>query len=234
MITRLADLPPTRLTSEQALTIVSLHSLMPGAYERKRSQVAGADAKALLDPVRMQLWRRFRIPRPWTVKQLAEDLGTKANSLYHHIRVMEEAELIQQAGTVAEGRMVERLYSAKPASTPPAASDDPLDRAAFYATLLDVTKLEVQSAVLDQTGPHADAASRTDVNVFYVDVHTTEARYREFNHRLAKLVDDFIREAPAASSADEDGKLLGDDWRTVSMTCALRMAPLPDWWSTQR
>src|SRR5262245_46354904 len=53
--------------------------------------------KALSDPLRLRIIERMvtRIDEPWTVKELAAELGVPPTRLYHHVDLLLERELIR-------------------------------------------------------------------------------------------------------------------------------------------
>jgi DNA-binding transcriptional ArsR family regulator len=68
--------------------------------------------KALSDPVRLRILETM-VSRPhesWTVKRLAEALGTGPTKLYHHVGILEERGLIRIAGTRVVSGIIETRY----------------------------------------------------------------------------------------------------------------------------
>jgi DNA-binding transcriptional ArsR family regulator len=65
--------------------------------------------KVLAHPLRMRIIEALRA-REGSPKQVAEVLGTKPTRLYHHFAALEQAKLIQLAGTRQRRGVVERLY----------------------------------------------------------------------------------------------------------------------------
>jgi DNA-binding transcriptional ArsR family regulator len=79
--------------------------------------------KALSHPLRMRIIEALRT-QEGSPKQVAEVLGTKPTRLYHHFATLEQAKLIELAGTRQRRGVVERLYR-------PAAQMFVVDRALF-------------------------------------------------------------------------------------------------------
>ncbi|HVG60686.1 MAG TPA: helix-turn-helix domain-containing protein [Hyalangium sp.] len=65
--------------------------------------------KVLAHPLRMRIIEALR-SRASSPKQVAEVLGTKPTRLYHHFATLEQAKLIELAGTRQRRGVVERLY----------------------------------------------------------------------------------------------------------------------------
>ena len=65
--------------------------------------------KVLAHPLRMRIIEALRT-REGSPKQVADVLGTKPTRLYHHFAALEQAKLIELAGTRQRRGVVERLY----------------------------------------------------------------------------------------------------------------------------
>jgi len=65
---------------------------------------------ALSSPMRLELVGLFTEPGPLSISDMAERLGRPATSLYHHVRVLEEAGVLRRAGTRPKGKRFETLY----------------------------------------------------------------------------------------------------------------------------
>lgn len=106
--------------------------------------------RAFSDPTRVRI-RETLGSGPKTVRQLGDELGVNPNRLYYHLRILEEAELIEVTGTVAEGRMVEKVYGAAGGSFGnELPGDDPAERITFFHSLLDATKADLTDVILEQ------------------------------------------------------------------------------------
>lgn len=75
--------------------------------ENERLAVAGAD------PLRIRIDHALRYPgRQLTAKELGERLNVAPNTLYYHLRKMEEVGLVKVVEERPAGRMTERVYAA--------------------------------------------------------------------------------------------------------------------------
>jgi DNA-binding transcriptional ArsR family regulator len=68
--------------------------------------------KALSDPLRLRILELMvqDTDSPWTVKRIAGALGVGPTKLYHHIRILEENDLIRPAGQQLVRGIVETSY----------------------------------------------------------------------------------------------------------------------------
>jgi DNA-binding IclR family transcriptional regulator len=68
--------------------------------------------KALSDPIRLRILEAMvqAADESWTVKRIANALGVGPTKLYHHIRILEETELIRPAGQQLVRGIVETSY----------------------------------------------------------------------------------------------------------------------------
>ena len=71
-----------------------------------------ASLKALSDPLRLRVLHLLMAhsQRSWTVKEIAAELDQPATKLYHHIKLLEQAELIRDVETRVVSGIVEHRY----------------------------------------------------------------------------------------------------------------------------
>lgn len=62
-----------------------------------RGSAGTADLRALANAVRLEMLTLLR-GREWTMSELAEELGLRKGSISYHLRVLERASLVRQAG----------------------------------------------------------------------------------------------------------------------------------------
>jgi len=75
------------------------------------SEAAGTTLHtALASPMRLELVGLFSEAGSLSISDMAERLGRPATSLYHHVRVLEDAGVLRQAGTRPKGKRFETLY----------------------------------------------------------------------------------------------------------------------------
>jgi DNA-binding transcriptional ArsR family regulator len=70
--------------------------------------------KAIGDPLRMRMLQLMMvaISRTWSVKEVAAELGQPVTKLYHHIKLLESAELIKDVESRIVSGIVEHRYRA--------------------------------------------------------------------------------------------------------------------------
>lgn len=66
-------------------------------------------AKAIADPLRLQIIEVL-LPKPLTVKQIADKLGLTPSKLYYHVNILEEHEIIRLVDTTIHGNIIEKHY----------------------------------------------------------------------------------------------------------------------------
>lgn len=114
------------------------------------TEASAASRRALSDAVRVRLWEQL-LSGEATAKQLGSCLGLKPNRLYYHLRILEEAGLVEVVETVWSGRTAERVYAATHRGvSSKLAEAAPQERAMFFASLLDATKADLVEVVLAQ------------------------------------------------------------------------------------
>jgi DNA-binding transcriptional ArsR family regulator len=71
-----------------------------------------ASLKALSDPLRLKVLHLLMAhsQRSWTVKEIAAELGQPATKLYHHVKLLEKADLIGDVETRMVSGIVEHRY----------------------------------------------------------------------------------------------------------------------------
>jgi predicted transcriptional regulator len=70
--------------------------------------------KALASPLRLEIIGLFTGPDALAITDMAARMGRPAGSLYHHVGILEDAGLLQRAGTRPKGKRYEALF--KPAA----------------------------------------------------------------------------------------------------------------------
>src|SRR5947208_11516200 len=68
--------------------------------------------RAVADPARFQILGLLqRTGSGMTAKELAERMGKDTNRLYYHLRILEDADLIESTESRPAGRMLERVFT---------------------------------------------------------------------------------------------------------------------------
>ncbi|MEO8470225.1 MAG: winged helix-turn-helix domain-containing protein [Chloroflexota bacterium] len=157
--------------------------------------------KALADPVRIRILEAMcsHPIQDWTVKHIAKALGTGPTKLYHHIRILEERELIHPSGQQLVRGIVETSYRT-------AQLELRLDRAFLSSTsdevrstahaallsVFDLARQDLEAAVqgglvaADGVGPLAGPFILTRTLI-----RTTHARSIELRERMQSLLHEY-------------------------------------------
>lgn len=169
--------------------------------------------KALGDALRLQILEVMgrRIRHGWSVKELADAIGTSQTKLYHHVNLLEERGLLRVAGTQVVSGIVERRYQ-------PSARGFRLDRSLVSGAdggtaigqLLDVAVAETRRQVLDSIARGAidpsDEAPGRRLLLFRNRLRLRPDRVEAFTERLQALMD--AEDAGEEPGAVEHGLLI--------------------------
>jgi DNA-binding transcriptional ArsR family regulator len=153
--------------------------------------------KALGDALRLQLLEVMgrRIRHGWSVKELADAIGTSQTKLYHHVNLLEERGLLRVAGTQVVSGIVERRYQ-------PAARGFRLDKSLVAGAsggtaigqLLDVAVEATRSQIMDSIARGAidpsDATPGRRLLLFRNRLRLRPDRVEAFTERLQALMDE--------------------------------------------
>lgn len=157
----------------------------------------------------------------WTAKEIAAELGLGPNSLYHHLRVLEDAALIQKAGTRSPGRMVETTYRLTTGLDQQMRWELDGNLALLFAGLLEAAKADVQESVYE-VARRVEAGEKLLWETVLVEAPafvTTGQEAAEFRKRLEGMLTEF-RDRAKALPHDADGLT------TLKFTYALRERPV--------
>ena len=137
--------------------------------------------RALADPLRIrQLEAMWFGPR--SVKELAEAVGLPPDRLYYHLRLLEQAAVIEVSGyRPLPGGKVERLYQRAEAE-PPDDESSPEEIATFLGAVLDATKADITAAYMAK----ADG-QRREVAVTRGALRLTDEGLAELHRMLNEL-----------------------------------------------
>lgn len=73
-------------------------------------QLTPDQSRALASPLRLEVVGLFSRGARLSIADMAEHMGVRAGSLYHHVRILEGAGLLRQAGTRRKGKRDEALF----------------------------------------------------------------------------------------------------------------------------
>ena len=154
--------------------------------ENDRLAVAGAD------PLRIRIDHALRYPaRQLTAKELAARLGVTPNSLYYHLRKMEEVGLVKVVEERPAGRVTERVYAADEymVQLDPA---KPEQLAALCKSLIALA----QTRVIDATYRYAEDPNNTVMPIVTSPaLVTSKAEAEAFKKRVNDLQMEFRQRA---------------------------------------
>ncbi len=153
--------------------------------------------KALGDALRLQILEVMgrRIRHGWSVKELADAIGTSQTRLYHHVNLLEQRGLLRVAETQVVSGIVERRYQ-------PSARGFRLDRSLVSGTeggtaigrLLDVAVAETRRQILDSIARGAiDPSDETPGRRLLLlrnRLRLRPDRVNAFSERLQALMDE--------------------------------------------
>lgn len=163
--------------------------------------------RAVSDPLRVQIVELL-IVQDLTVKQVAEKLGLAPSKLYYHFATLEKLGLIEVAKTRMVANMLEKVYRSRAdvLDVDPSlfrftkeGDNEPFTMA--IASMIDATRediirsLQARQFQLEQGAP--EKSRRFIIN--RVISRIPEARVKEFQERLVKLLQEFERENDASA-----------------------------------
>jgi DNA-binding transcriptional ArsR family regulator len=160
--------------------------------------------KALSDPLRLRILEAMvqAADEPWTVKRIAKALGVGPTKLYHHIRILEDSELIRPAGQQLVRGIVETSYRI-------AQLQLRLDRSLLASgaaevrssteqaitSIFDLARRDLERALAAGLVVPGEGQDPKRVSILQRGlVKTTPERAAEFRDRLAALLAEFSSE----------------------------------------
>jgi DNA-binding transcriptional ArsR family regulator len=170
----------------------------------------------LVHRVRGPLLRHLRTPH--SAAELAAELDVPVTRLYHHLKVLESAGLIEVVATRRVGAALERRYRtvARSFQVGPDAVRDTQDLARSLASVMDATRADLVGAV--------ESGVVEDVAVWSLRLRLAEQDRLELVHRLDALFAEFRKRAAATSDAEESAMF------AISFPTENPTAPIePDW-----
>lgn len=175
------------------------HSLHSEAMEKLRK--AGSDA------TRLRIYDLLNRRSEWTAKELSRELGVNPNSLYYHLRIMEDAGLISVVRTQVAGRMAERVYAATDPKRVTWDKKDPLQLSAYLAATLEAGKVCAEDAIYEMARDlEVDENDKHNTIVYWgaPSIGTTPDEVREFHQRLQGLLKEFRERAKDKAGEEVD------------------------------
>jgi DNA-binding transcriptional ArsR family regulator len=148
-----------------------------------------AQFKALGDPVRARILRLVQF-RTLTAKQLATELGSSPGAIGHHLKVLEDAGLVQVVARRLINNLTVAKYYARSATTfildfpPQLTGDTPQE-----LLLLDEARDELLAAL------PAIRAGNLLLDAYFPHRKLSRERMISYLERLQRFIDDFLAEA---------------------------------------
>lgn len=170
--------------------------LTDGAPQPEVVELESTDPlEELVHRVRGPLLRRLRTPH--SAAELADELDVPVTRLYHHLKVLESAGLIEVVATRRVGAALERRYRAVARSfrVGPEAVRDTQDLARSLASVLDSTRADLVAAV--------ESGAVDDVAVWSLRLRLAERDRVEMVERLDALLAEFRNRATESTGAAE-------------------------------
>jgi predicted ArsR family transcriptional regulator len=156
-------------------------------------------------PVRSALM--FRLDRPRSAAELAEEMGVPVTRLYHHLNRLERLGFIAVVATRRSGAKTERRYRTVASGfrlDPEAVRrSDPHRFAKWLAALFDVARNELVHEI--EIGSIDPIELRGLSTIGITELALTDAQRAEFVQRMKELLDSYeTANADATDRADDD------------------------------
>lgn len=193
----------------------------------KSNKLMAAKRRALSDPLRLKMWEHLRIPRLWTIAELANKVRAPSVQVLYNLKVLENAGLVEMDDTAPSG--LGNVYRGKHEDVNEwGVASDPVERAQFAAAWFDAAKSDVEQAIYEQAQQVQAGQRVSGLNWGRATLQTSAKGLVEFNNRLLALIEEF-----ANNSVRVHKELKGSppsDWTSVAVTFAICESPLPEWW----
>lgn len=180
--------------------------------------------KAAGDPIRQRVMDLFYDGGDWTAKELATVLGLGVNGLYYHLRILEDAQLVELGSGRPSPSGMEKSYVLAANLHCDWQFDEELVR--MYAAMLEGVKYDMTEAVYEAAQEVADHPDLTPAPAAHVRNHsfvTSRLEIAEFYVRLESLIGEFRQRAEALDQVLTSSPL----GRAMKLTYALRERPAP-------
>jgi predicted ArsR family transcriptional regulator len=170
--------------------------LTDGAPQPDVAELESTDPlEELVHRVRGPLLRRLRSPH--SAAELAAELDVPVTRLYHHLKVLEAAGLIDVVATRRVGAALERRYRtvARSFRVGPESVRDTQDLARSLASVMDSTRADLVAAV--------EAGAAEDVAIWSLRLRLAEPDRIELVERLNALLTEFRDRSTEETGTDE-------------------------------
>jgi len=151
----------------------------------RRITVSIDQIKAMASPVRAQIIAVLLAEGDRSISEIAAQLGRRPDSLYHHVRIMEQSGLIEPAGHRTVGRNREALYRASAdAFTVDRGSTDPN----YQNAICQLMRQHAREAVDQLEAAYADPDQREAVFFETLNVRLSPEKQAAFRADLAEIL----------------------------------------------
>jgi DNA-binding transcriptional ArsR family regulator len=159
-----------------------------------------AQLTALTSPRRQDLLDRLAAAGPSSVREVAAGIGMAPSAVYHHLRRLERAHLVVEAGSRRVGRRVERIYRAvAPRMRLLKALGDPAHRKTMRRVVAALCRQMDRDFALAAPRPDAKTAgARRNLGFFRLVAAPGAKDLARVNAHLAAIAEILWRAAPPA------------------------------------
>ncbi|MCP4572821.1 MAG: helix-turn-helix domain-containing protein [bacterium] len=171
---------------------------------------------ALASPLRLEILGLFTHGDALAIADMAALMGRKAGSLYHHVGILEKADLLERVGTRPKGKRHEALFGLTAGRfevDAPADQDEAIDHAVkAMASAFRMTERDLEAALRDR----AARQEGRDRNMYAARLHmrASPKLLAAINEHLSAIED--LLQADAAGEAEPS-----TDAEHLSLTIAL-------------
>lgn len=177
--------------------------------------------EVLYNPIRYRLFKKM-YPRPRSVKELADEIGISANTLYHHVRLLQKHGLIRLADARVVGNKIERLYglAARRFRITEDLKSAPILRSSSMAIgdLQEIFDEISQSYLAEENGEFGDKETLVS-SIQQLTGRLTLEQAQEFNERIQKQIFELL--GPQKAQPTEDARYYGSYFLFVPMSDAV-------------
>lgn len=171
---------------------------------------------AVASPLRLEVLGLFVSEDPLSISDMAVLMNRTPGSLYHHVRILEEAGFLKKTGTRPKGKRHEALYlptaSRFEYDTSSGEEDAIVNAVKLMATGFRMAERDLEAALRSENRPME--GSESDFYAFRVHLRASPERLTQINKHMNAVLD-LLK--PNEKSSSE----FGPDDQHVSLTLAL-------------
>lgn len=171
---------------------------------------------AVASPLRLEILGLFISEDPLAISDMAPMMNRTAGSLYHHVRILEEAGFLKQSGTRPKGKRHEALY--RPTASrfefdTSSGEEDVISGAVkAMATSFRMAERDLEAALRSENQPLE--GPDPDFYAFRVHLRASPELLAKINHHMNAVLELLTPDEQTSSK-------LGPDDQHVSLTLAL-------------